>query len=277
MQLQPASQFSLEDLTALWNQAYAGYFVPLAYTPERLQRHLTTADIALEHSVVLVDRGDAVALSLLGVRGERGWIGGFGVAPSHRRRGVGTALMLAHTEIIDRLALRTVQLEVMVQNWARRVYEQAGFTVTRRLSVFAGPGPTAAPPLAREVAVEVALATLEMAPRESAPCWQREAASLAALPRAAVRAFLSRDAAGETGVLLCEPSAGAPLRILDVAGSEDAVAGVLSHAAQALGANQVLLVNEPETTAVHRLLSRLGCPEISAQWEMHRRVVGYRG
>lgn len=276
VQILPASEYSLEDLAALWNQAYAGYFVPLEYTAARLQRHLTAGDIALEHSVVLSDRGGPVALSLLGVRGDRGWIGGFGVAPAHRGRGVATALMLAHTEVIGRLALRTVQLEVMVQNWARRVYEHAGFTITRRLSVFAGPVADIPAPRICQVPVEVALAALAEAPRESAPCWQREAASLAATPRAALRAFLLRDSASETGVLLCEPSAGSPLRILDVAGSERAVASLLAHATRVLAAREILLVNEPETTAAHRLLSRVGCPEVNAQWEMHRPMAGRR-
>jgi hypothetical protein len=70
---------------------------------------------------------------LLGVRGRSGWVGGLGVVPAARRRGVGRALM----EAVLAEAPADVTLEVIEQNEpAIRLYESLGFERTRVLEVW---------------------------------------------------------------------------------------------------------------------------------------------
>jgi ribosomal protein S18 acetylase RimI-like enzyme len=90
-------------------------------------------DIDPHRSRVAFDGEEAVGLANLAVRGERGWIGGIGVIPSARRRGVGRALM----EAVLAEAPPRVTLEVLEQNDpARRLYEQLGFEARRVLEIW---------------------------------------------------------------------------------------------------------------------------------------------
>jgi hypothetical protein len=88
-----ASTVTTDALVEAWNAAYAGSFVDVSRDVPGLRAHVEAGSIDLGTSVVLRDGGRPIALSLLGARpvdtsdaaaGERGWIGGFGVAPSHR-------------------------------------------------------------------------------------------------------------------------------------------------------------------------------------------------
>ncbi len=140
----PASAFSLSELTDSWNLGYADYFVPLRFTEGILRQHFRAGDIDLERSVVLVEAGALVGFSFLGVRGRRGWVGGLGVAPAYRGRGLSRAVLEAQLAVVRAAGLDVMQLEVLTQNWAQKVYARAGFTVTRRLVKLAGSLPGAA-------------------------------------------------------------------------------------------------------------------------------------
>jgi Acetyltransferase (GNAT) family len=75
--------------------------------------------------------GEGVAL--LGIRADRGWIGGLGVVPAARRHGLGRALM----EAVLAEAPTNVTLEVIEQNEpAIRLYEKLGFDRGRILEVW---------------------------------------------------------------------------------------------------------------------------------------------
>lgn len=271
MHIEPASALTLEELTALWNRGYAGYFVPLDYTPERMERHVAAGSIALEHSVVLSSDRERIALSLLGIRGTRAWIGGFGVAPEWRRRGLAARLIDAQLHVADHLPLHTIQLEVLVQNWARTVYERAGFAITRRLGVFSGAishGGTHQG--IAEVPLDTAATYLASLHGSVEPCWQREVASLAAFPAGSLRSFVLGNTERPLGALVCQAVPGTPLRVHEVAGAEDTVHVLLSHATATLATPDMLLVNEPDGTPTQRLLPRIGVAEVQAQWEMRR-------
>lgn len=76
MRVIPASRFAIRDLTEFWNLSYSGYFVPVSFTEEMLTRWIFQGTLDLDRSPVLME-GDAFAgISLLGIRGSRGWIGG---------------------------------------------------------------------------------------------------------------------------------------------------------------------------------------------------------
>jgi ribosomal protein S18 acetylase RimI-like enzyme len=148
MRLTAASDHPFGDLASLWGRAYADYFVPVSDDPDELRRHVELNDIDPSRSVVVHDdAGRFVGLSLLGVRGDRGWIGGFGVAVEFRRRGLSRELIAAQLEAARGAGLVSLQLEVLEQNWAQNVYVAAGFVTRRRLHGLRGTLPIAGSPL----------------------------------------------------------------------------------------------------------------------------------
>ncbi len=116
------------------------------------------------------------AFALLGVRGDRGWIGGMGVVPAARRRGHGEAVMRGVIEEARARGLREVSLEVLVQNEpARRLYEKLGFELVRELEIWEL-GAVAGGD-AREISVDEALAEIRSR-RTSQEPWQRADATV---------------------------------------------------------------------------------------------------
>jgi GNAT superfamily N-acetyltransferase len=129
MNFDPASTLSYAELAGLFTAAYAGYYVPM-HLDEQTMRFIVDAwDIDLDRSLVAPGEG----IVNLGVRGDRGWIGGLGVVPSARRTGLGRALM----EAVLEAAPPTVTLEVLEQNEpAIALYEQLGFERVRMLEIW---------------------------------------------------------------------------------------------------------------------------------------------
>jgi ribosomal protein S18 acetylase RimI-like enzyme len=264
----PASAFSPAALVDCWNLGYAGYFVPLRFDEGALARHFGANDIDLERSVVIRDGEAFVGFSFLGVRGRRGWIGGFGVAPAYRGRGLARLVMEEHLGVIRRAGLDLVQLEVLTQNWAQKVYARAGFAVTRRLVKLEGSLPEAG-----------AAATAELADRRAhlehharlhaafpAP-WQREPPSLEAIA-APMEVLRVGPAAAPSGTLMITEEPGR-LKILDGAalGPDEArtlVAALAARRPEAKAAVQ----NEPEGSPLHEALLAAGLEETLAQYEM---------
>jgi ribosomal protein S18 acetylase RimI-like enzyme len=133
LELVPADRFELEELAALFTAGYEGYFMPVHVDGPALASMVKAWDIDLTSSRVAVRDGEPVGVGMLGVRGDRGWVGGLGVVTAARRTGVGRALM----EAILAEATPDVGLEVMEQNEAAiRLYDDLGFERTRVLEVW---------------------------------------------------------------------------------------------------------------------------------------------
>ncbi len=133
MRLAPAEALPRAELAALFTASYEGYFVPVNVDEASLEFMVTAFDIDLGRSRVAYDGDEPVGLAFLGVRGERGWVGGIGVVPAARRRGAGRALM----EAVLAEAPPTVVLEVLEQNEpAIRLYDDLGFVRRRGLEVW---------------------------------------------------------------------------------------------------------------------------------------------
>jgi ribosomal protein S18 acetylase RimI-like enzyme len=127
--LVPASTLPLDELSALFNAGYEGYVVPFRIDAEQLANMIAAWHIDLARSRVAPGEG----VALLGVRGDRGWIGGLGVVPPARRQGLGRALM----DAVLAEAPPQVTLEVIEHNEpALRLYEQLGFERMRILEVW---------------------------------------------------------------------------------------------------------------------------------------------
>lgn len=269
-----ASEFAVAELAEFWNQGYAGYFVPLNFSEEQMAAHLRCGDVDLDGSRVWMDGAACVGFSYLGVRGERGWIGGFGVTPAYRGRGLSYELFARHLETIRQGGPPRVQLEVLEENWARRVYERAGMAVTRRVVILQGtlpdrPDSLPSPSGVWDADPRALLAHHERLHAALPPTWNRERPWLE-------RSLAQGDAAlavgpedAPTAVLWFRDAGGSP-RILDAAAVDRAAADALARglAARVPGA-AATLVNEPERSPVRDALEALGLAETRAQWEMH--------
>jgi ribosomal protein S18 acetylase RimI-like enzyme len=136
-QLEPASRRSYAELAEIFNAGYEGYFTPFRLDEAAFRFMVETWDDDLDASHVAVVDGEPAGICKLAIRSERGWIGGIGVAPAFRGRGVGEALMLGVLDEARTRGLREVWLEVLVQNEpAIRLYEKLGFEHVRELQVW---------------------------------------------------------------------------------------------------------------------------------------------
>lgn len=178
-----ADGFGDEALAELFTLVYAGYAVPMHVDGPTMRFMRVAADVDLAASRVLRDGADAVAIALLGRRGESGYIAGMGVAPAHRGRGLGEAVMRAVLDSARAAGVTRVQLEVLVQNAAAlRLYERLGFRHLRDLEVwsFPAPAPEAGGPALAPATLEEAHAFIREHRAAPEP-WQRADGTLAAL------------------------------------------------------------------------------------------------
>jgi ribosomal protein S18 acetylase RimI-like enzyme len=229
--LVPSDQFSYVELAELFTRGYEGYFVPMHVDEPTLRYMVDVWDIDLSKSRVAPGAG----LANLGVRDDRGWIGGIGVVPEQRRNGVGRALM----EAVLELAPPTVLLEVIEANEpAIKLYESLGFEKTRVLEVWR----VEAPEVPAESVAPSALGQTDLP-------WQREDASL---PPDYERV----EVAG--GAMIFRGGTVFQLEARD----EDAAAALLSRG------TALNYVNVPEGDVASSALARLGGELRLTQFEM---------
>jgi ribosomal protein S18 acetylase RimI-like enzyme len=128
IKLVPASQFSIDDLTGIYNQTRVDYMVPMPMNAARLTEYIAVYDVDLEHSLVAM-QGDVLrGVAMLGVREGRAWITRLGVIPTTRRNGVGEALMIGLIEQAERLNIQFDMLEVIKNNVpAHTLFHKLGF------------------------------------------------------------------------------------------------------------------------------------------------------
>jgi ribosomal protein S18 acetylase RimI-like enzyme len=147
VELRPASTLPRADLAALFTRTYEGYYVPVQVDEAALDFVRRVFDLDLDAGLVAFDDGGPVGLVNLGVRGERGWIGGLGVVAEARRRGLGRRLMEAVHERARELGIREIGLEVIEANDAAfRLYEDLGYEFTRWLELGSLPSVEGDPP-----------------------------------------------------------------------------------------------------------------------------------
>jgi ribosomal protein S18 acetylase RimI-like enzyme len=113
----PATQFTIQELTDLYNQTRVDYLVPMPMNVDRLAEYIRDFDVDLARSCVArADDGQVLGLGMLGVRENRAWITRLGVIPNTRRSGAGAALMDYMLEKAAALDLPETHLEVIKNN-----------------------------------------------------------------------------------------------------------------------------------------------------------------
>ncbi|MBN1964209.1 MAG: GNAT family N-acetyltransferase [Anaerolineae bacterium] len=140
MDLRRASQFPIQELTAIYNRSRSDYIVPMPMTVWQFAEYIRVYDIDLDASCVARGDNAPLGLCMTGIRRSSAWITRLGVIPEFRRRGVGRSMV---THCLGHLAERdviTVQLEVISGNHpALLMFRTFGFVETQPLSVLRRP------------------------------------------------------------------------------------------------------------------------------------------
>lgn len=285
------SRLNIEQLAEAMNQAFAGYFVPVNNTAETYARFCRSYSIDMAQGVMARHwDGRLAGLTVLGLRGERGWCGGFGIVEEFRGQGLAGWLCGKLVERARELELATLQLEVLAQNEkAFKTYLKTGFQVTRDLVSLSAPASLVMEELksAHTVRLEISEVSLEEALHTATrlepalgfePCWQREPGSLHTM--SGLRGIVARRGGTALAVLIYwhVPESG-HIRILNLTFYNEAAAKALLERAavnskilrpQREDAPEEVfhLGNEPENSELFLLLSQLGLQEIHRQHEM---------
>lgn len=127
---------NIEELTAIWNRCWRGYYYDMTYTPEHMRIWLHLGQVALQHSVAIFVDDQVAGFALLAIDGAEGWIAGTCIDPDYRRKGLFAPLMRTQLDLATRVGLKRVYLEVLEQNHARKVYQSVGFTRLRQLNIY---------------------------------------------------------------------------------------------------------------------------------------------
>jgi ribosomal protein S18 acetylase RimI-like enzyme len=141
IKLIPASRFSFEQLTAIYNQTRVDYLVPMPMNPARLAEYVATYEVDLEHSLVAATPdGEMLGVAMLGLREGRAWLTRLGVLPNTRRAGIGQALVEGLMEHAARLSIDFVMLEVIKHNVpAHQLFLKFGFREIGELLILRRP------------------------------------------------------------------------------------------------------------------------------------------
>ncbi len=263
-----AASLSLEEVAAAFNAAFAGYFYPQQLTGASLARRARLEQLDLQHSLLAYDEEDFVGLTLLGIRGARGWCGGFGIVPEHRGHGRAHELMAAFVAEACGCGLKQLSLEVLARNTpAIRLYERAGMHITRDLLILERDAGKASGPETVELQMaEPSVLLPHFARLHTKPnAWQRELPTL--LITEGTRGVYLGKIEEPDAYALCATWTEGRTGLIDLAASEsrhvDALCAKLAEMRETFR-----VVNEPEESLFASALIARGFREIDRQHEM---------
>ena len=257
------------DVEAL-NASFRGevYGEGPAMTADRFALHVARNGVDLARSPRWAVDGALSGIALLALRGERAWIGGFGVVPAFRGRGLAQRYLDETCALARDAGATTIELEVLVRNAAAvALYRRGGFAVVDELVVWSRP-PLGAEPLhpAARVLAEDEIARIARVP---AACWQREPASVAASSPCERVLIGGEDAPRAYAFVRRDVDRAA---LLDAGAGDEASAVALLDALDALVPERALqLLNEPARGPLHEALgARSAWTETTRQYRMLR-------
>ena len=235
--------------------------------------HVGRHGIDLARSPRWIVDGALGGMALLAFRGERAWIGAFGVVPGLRGRGFARRFVADALAVAAESGATSVELEVLERNPAAiALYERCGFSPTGKLVVWKrAPFAASEAVLADDIiggrtrdgdgaracdgdhARDYDVAAVARIARRPATCWQREPLSVAAA--APFAAILIGPAGAPDGYAFVR-HAGGRTAVLD-AGARDAqaAAAVLAALDASAPAAEPMLINEPPHGALHDALA----------------------
>jgi ribosomal protein S18 acetylase RimI-like enzyme len=271
----PATQVARSGFLAAFNLAYSDYFVPLHFEDQAFDLILQRESIQFGSSAAALIGDQVMGVGMLGVRGQRAWIGGMGVIPAARHQGIGRQMMLWLLDQARALGVKRVQLEVITQNApALALYESLGFRHVRRLAVL-----TAAPlfdlrpdqPLNGtriSQADPAELISLLDQVTDISPPWQRDHETMLQIVDR-MDGRLAQDSQGNPQGIALWSGAGARAGLMAVATRRpDIGAALLRQIRLALPDATLSYSNIPEEDPLLPMLMQNGFTEIIAQYEM---------
>lgn len=251
-----------------FNRGYEGYFMPVHFTREGLERAVLPLDARFNFSPALVDAdGEIAGFAFVALRAERAWLWSLGIAPAHRRRGLGLRLLETAAANVREHGAQRMELEVLTQNTAAQaLYTCGGFAIQEELIGFTrDPDPRVEAPLKLRwsPAAEILAAVPERPPQDR--CWQRQRPSLA---RLAELWAASRPIAPDIHALYTYNAT--DLRIADLAIDDAHDARVLTLGLAAAFPAQRLALGNERAGPVAARLPEFGWREIWRQYRMVR-------
>lgn len=262
-----AASVSLAGYAAAFTAGFQGYQFPVAMSAGGLARRVRLEQYDLENSLVAYDGEELVGVAALAVRGEAGWVAGFGVVPERRGAGLGREMMSALVGRARACGLRRLSLETLAQNAAaRRLYESSGMRVVRDLLIMEragrpGGGDAAALPEAAPADLLGHFARLHRV----RPAWQRDLPSLLV---ADLRGFYVGEVESPRAYALVGRAPDGSAYLSDLAAGDADAARELCAGVAAL-APVLKIINEPADGLFVAPLVGRGFAETMRQHEMH--------
>ncbi|NRF93034.1 GNAT family N-acetyltransferase [Paenibacillus frigoriresistens] len=132
------SEMSAEDMVALWNKGFEGYFLNSTLNLDKFLARAVNEGLSLENSLVVCENRDPIGFVMNGFRvieGKRvAWNGGTGIATEHRGRGIGKKLMERNLQLYREQGVDIALLEALIQNKAAiKLYQSVGYVITEQL------------------------------------------------------------------------------------------------------------------------------------------------
>jgi len=123
----------LDALIETQNVIFQDYLIPMKSTRQFFLDFQRSVGGSLDNIFVALEGDDIVGYVNPVVDGREGWIGGVGVAPKYRGRGIGRTLMLEAERFCRGRGVQDITLEVIEGNdRAQKLYEGLGYSGTRR-------------------------------------------------------------------------------------------------------------------------------------------------
>jgi len=127
-----------KELVTVWNRCWHNSDQPETDTTYYKEAHLKAYclihKISLPDSVGLIESGNLIGFSLLGLNEKHGWIAFLGMLPGFRRKGLAKLLLDYQLSICDRLKTQCVSLEVNQHHFMLKVYQTFGFCCSTQLT-----------------------------------------------------------------------------------------------------------------------------------------------
>jgi ribosomal protein S18 acetylase RimI-like enzyme len=255
------AQAAAGEGAAALNRVFERYLVPINFSSEQLHLHITYNDVDAGASPIWYDdAGTVLAAALLAIRGKRGWIGGFGVAPEYRGRGYASELLKTLEDTARERGLESIQMEVLADNVpAIQAYRKAGYEIVRTLHSFERTFENAEKPSGF---VNASPEEFIAAPDPVTPCWQRERATLR---NGAVSTAIT-DARDSYALYRYNAQAAQVLKLnVPSAASLDALAQAIASGREF---QSILILNEPANSPISTYAKTAHWNEPFTQYEM---------
>ncbi|SPU40561.1 GNAT family acetyltransferase [Lysinibacillus capsici] len=142
MKIKTVAQCTLDEVLKAWNKGFEGYFIEINMTAEMFLQRLVGEGLSPEHSIVVFDQEEPIAIVMNGFRTIDGqktaWNGGTGISPAYRGKGVSRLLMEETLAIYKRENVELGTLEAIKENQVAIALYENGYVVANQLLFLSG-------------------------------------------------------------------------------------------------------------------------------------------